>query len=300
MWTMIEGPKVVKATNALAKRFHEMDPAPHDRPLKERIITNLTKAMKEGTFRTCEWSSAYCKETKKEYRINGKHTSTILVGMNGDSPTPRVILTRFECETLEDVARVYSTFDSRLGVRSTGDINKIYAASNPELSDIRIGIITACVYGLSYATWGESYFTRSPEDRAELLLGNVDFVKFIDKLVTGSRQGKATFGVEHIRRGPVFTAIYKTFVKSKSDSKEFWEEVRDENDGDNRSPSRVLARWLRSVSVRGTNGKGGVTAKATTAPREMIVKCLHAWNAWRADSYTDLKYYAKVDMPEVR
>jgi hypothetical protein len=29
----------------------------------------------------------------------------------------------------------------------------------------------------------------------------------------------------------------------------------------------------------------------------MFVKCLHAWNAWRRDTVTDLKYHAQAKIP---
>lgn len=303
MWTQIEGPKIVKATHALAKRFHEMDAAPSDRPVKPRIIESIRRCVEEGTFRTCEWASVYCKETKKEYRVNGKHTSTVLSGMNGQSPHPNVVLSRFECDKVEDVARLYSTFDTRLSVRSTGDINRIYAASNPELAHIRSGIITACVYGMSYAMWGEAYQSKLADERAELLLTNVEFVKFVDRLTdVPGRRGKVARGFDHIKRGPVFAVMFRTFEKSKSDSKKFWEEVRDETGADPEMPTRVLAKWLRGVSVRGTNGRGllGKVKKDTTLPRDMFVKCIHAWNAWRTNSATDLKYYPKADIPDIK
>jgi hypothetical protein len=83
-WKMIGEPKTRKLTKGLAEEFAGMPPAPHDRPLNSTRCAVLKTAFDLGKFRTCEWAKAYCEETKTTYRINGKHTSTVLASYNGE------------------------------------------------------------------------------------------------------------------------------------------------------------------------------------------------------------------------
>src|SRR5689334_994497 len=136
-WKMIGEPKTRKLTRALAEEFSGMTPAPHDRPLNSTRCGIIRKALELGKFRTCEWAKAHCAQTKQTYRINGKHTSTTLCQMNGEFPNKlSVIVEEYECETLEDVAALYCTFDTRSSARTTGDINLIYSACCDELDGV--------------------------------------------------------------------------------------------------------------------------------------------------------------------
>ncbi len=62
-------------------------------------------------------------------------------------------------------------------------------------------------------------------------------------------------------------------------------------------PDRKLARYLLTVGVH----VGGGTHKIKTASqREVYVKCIHAWNAWRKEESTDMKYYVDKEIPAIR
>lgn len=289
MWTVKSQPKSVKLNHALAKRFDEMKPAPSDRPLRGSRVLGLRNIIANGEFRTCEWASAHCKETGETYRINGKHTSSVFASMNGDAPkNVNVLISEYECDTLEDVAKLYCSFDTRQAARSTGDINRIYSATNPSLSEIPLRIISLAVTGIAYEMYEDQYHHKTPEDRAILMTDNPDYVVWLSGIVKDNKDC-------NLKRGAVAAAMFKTFKRSKSDSTKFWEMVRDGSGEKPTSPDRILSRMLDKSSVM--RGRGVDTKKKAMASREMYVKCIHAWNAWRKSEPTDLKYYINSKTP---
>ena len=223
-WSMIGKPQTLKADKALAERFAKMEPAGGDRTIRQWRVKAYATAIINGTFRTCEWASVKCKETGKTYRVNGKHTSNALCEMNGSFPKSLyVIVEEYECDTLEDVARLYSTFDSKKSVRSSGDINQSFAASIPALADMPRKIINLAVTGISLATYGISGISQIDADvRASLLNDNANFVLWMYEVLGSPVRGNA-----HVMRGPVVAAMFKTYEKAKREAALFWSAVKD-------------------------------------------------------------------------
>lgn len=278
---------VRKATRGLIEEFATMAACPHDRPMSNKRMQVIGAALEGNTFRTCEWAAVHCHETKMTYRVNGKHTSTQLYTMNGTAPKGlEVIVERYEADTLEDVAKLYATFDTRSQSRSTGDINYAFAASVPELEDIGPKAISLCVTGMSFAIWEEGYGNRSAEERASLLIAHKEFVKWFWDTI-----GPKVAESKHLYRGAVVAAMFQTFKKAKGASQEFWTLVKDGSGTVHTTPDRKLNKMLLTNVVRGMG-----TTKAMDS-REMYVKCLHAWNAWRRNEDTDLKYYSTAKTP---
>lgn len=292
-WSMIGKPQTVKVDKALAERFAKMEPAGGDRQIKAWRVKSYQTAMVNGTFRTCEWAQAKCKENGKTYRVNGKHTSHAMVGMNGSMPKSLyVIVEEYECDTLEDVARLYATFDSKKGVRSTGDINQSFAASVPALADVGSKIINLSVTGISYATWGIAGSSRVDADvRASLVNDNANFVLLLRETI-----GNPCRSTSHVTRAAVVAAMYLTWQKAKQASTTFWTAVKDGSGADHNSPDRVLNKWLLQTSSK--IHYGTVTHAKMAGVHEMMVRCLHAWNAYRKGENTALRYFKDCDIPK--
>lgn len=290
MWTLIGTPKTQKATKKLAQEFSSMDAAPHDRPLSERRLLVYERLLKEGKFRPITWASAFCKETGGTYRVNGKHTSMMLVAW--DDPVDLYItVERYECDTLDDVGRLYATFDSKMQSRSANDIYYSFAACVPELRDVAVRTIPLSVAGMGLYLSGPVLNTSrtQPADRAELLLEHSPFVVWLDELL----QGKSNVN-SHMKRAAVCAAIFATYQKHSPDALKFWEEVRDETAPKPGLPSRKLAHYLVANFSRMGKGKQRVAIK----DREVYCKCLTAWNAWRKDESTNLNYHIAADLPK--
>ena len=288
MWKL-ESAKTVKATKSLATEFSTMDAAPHDRPLSERRLAIYGKMLERGEFRPCNWAKAFCGETDQWYRVNGKHTSIMLSGLN-ELPEFFINLESYKCDTLEDVAKLYSTYDSKIASRTSADVNRIFAGSVPALSEVPLRVVTATISGMSYAEHGQMYGKIPAAERAEAILDNVDFCLWVHEMIgDGSKY-------QHLRRVPVVAAMFVCWTKSHKAATDFWTAVRDETGKSPTLPDRRLAKFLVTIAVN--TGQGAFHARKAQ-PREFFVKCIHGWNAWRKNETTDLKYYAAKKIPAV-
>lgn len=291
-YELVGTPRSENVTKSLATRFRDMEPVPNDRNLNRKRCDAYKKMLDAGLFRPVQWATALCIETATTYRVNGKHTSTVFAGY--DELPQRVCATveHYQCDTLDDLARLYATFDSRIQVRTTNDINRAFAAVDPDLRDIPSSVINLCVTAVAYAKDHDQYAARSAADRAECLLDDEVklFVEWVGS-ISIRRDSSA-----HMRRSCVVAAMYESWRKSRRDANEFWMAVRDGSGQNHKSPDRMLHRYLLTIGVFKA-GAANSRKRKLAAPREMFAKCIHAWNAWRRDETTDMKYYAQAKIP---
>jgi hypothetical protein len=300
-WKLLDRPKTSRVTKKLAKEFAEMEAAPHDRPLSERRLQVYGKLLVAGQFRPVTWASALCSETGGLYRVNGKHTSILLSGLE-TMPEFFVTLEEYECDTLEDVAKLYATFDSSMQSRTAKDIYLSFAATVPELKDVGERTITTAITGIAYAKMGQDIYGRTqPAERAEMVIDHPEFVLWLSGLVSGgplpSEIGSSSKQrCNQLLRQPVAAAMFSTWTKAKGAASEFWSAVRDESGTSASSADRKLSRYLLVIGMKKMDRGGHLR---TAGPREVYVKCLHAWNAWRNKETTNLNYYSDKKVPTV-
>lgn len=297
-WTLKERPKTMRVTRALARQYAEMEPVPHDRPLSERRLAVYQQLLKQGLFRPVTWAAAFCKATGGTYRVNGKHTSTMLSGLE-QLPEFYVVVEEYLCDTLEDVVQLYATFDSKMQSRTASDINMSFAGTVPQLAGMHRRFVNTAVSGLSWALLGERCAHSQPAERAELLLEHTDFVLWLHDLFCGGGV-TITTSAKHLARQAPTAAIFVTWQKNKADALSFWTAVRDETGEKPDFPDRKLAKYLlNTASDKGMGGRYKVSSRVAV-PREMYAKCMHAWNSWRSGEDTDLRYYADKPLPTAR
>lgn len=297
-WKLLGKPVTQKVTKKLAKEFAEMDPAPHDRPLSERRLQVYQRLLADGAFRPVTWASAICTETGGVYRVNGKHTSVLLSGIE-KLPEFYVTVEEYECDTLDDVARLYSTFDSNLQSRTARDIYLSFAGTVAAFAEVPAKAIVLAVTGMAYHEWMDGDKVHQPAEKSELMLEYPEFVLWLTTLFNPRAEGgsKSDRNCRHLQRQPVTSAMFGTWRKSRKDAETFWQLVRDEVGTKPSDPDRKLARYLLQVGV---DTGGGAKRVRTADRREIYVKCLHAWNAWRKQEATDLRYHADKDVPAIK
>jgi hypothetical protein len=293
-YELVGTPKTEKVTQSLAIRFRDMDPVPHDRPLNPKRVDAYRKMLAAGLFRPVQWATVHCNETQATYRVNGKHTSNLFAEYE-ELPQPiHATIEHYHCDDIDDVARLYATFDSRTQVRTTNDINRAFAAIDPELSELPTKIINLCVTAIAYCKHGDQYAQIPAAERAECLLdeNNKLFVAWVHAVLGNSGNKESS---RLLWRSSVVAAMHASYQKSRRDANEFWLAVRDGTGATPKAPDRVLNRFLLGKAVIGS--KTSRHSSGLVSPREMFVKCLHAWNAWRRDTTTDLKYHAQAKIP---
>lgn len=293
-YELVGTPKTEKVTQSLAIKFRDMDPVPHDRPLNPKRIEAYRKMLAAGLFRPVQWATVHCNETQATYRVNGKHTSNLFAEYENLPQPIHATIEHYHCDDIDDVARLYATFDSRTQVRTTNDINRAFAAIDPDLSELPTKIINLCVTAIAYCKHGDNYAQVPAAERAECLLDdqNKAFVAWVHAVLgnSGNRESSRL-----LWRSSVVAAMHASYQKSRRDANEFWLAVRDGTGSTPKTPDRVLNRFLLGKAVLGS--KTARHSSGLVSPREMFVKCLHAWNAWRRDTTTDLKYHAQAKIP---
>jgi hypothetical protein len=288
-------PETTKVTQRLAIKFRDMEPVPHDRPLNPKRVDAYRKMLCAGLFRPVQWATVHCNETQATYRVNGKHTSNLFAEYEELPQAIHATIEHYHCDDLDDVARLYATFDSRTQVRTTNDINRAFAAIDPELTELPAKLINLCVTGISYVKYGDTYTNKPAAERAECLLETESkaFIQWVASILQSKNDS-----TKHLWRGPVVSAMQLTFQKSMRDANEFWLAVRDGTGQAPKKPDRVLHRFLLTKTVANDGSPHRRRSVGSLCPpREMFVKCLHAWNAWRRDTTTDLKYHAQGKVP---
>lgn len=282
--------KVVKLTNKLALEFSELDSV-RDRPLSERRLAVYERMVSQKLFRPCSWAKAFSAESNQWYRVNGQHTSTLFSRLN---PLPDLLISveEYECDTDEDVSRLWATFDSQKGSRTASEINHAFAATIEELREISRRIIDACVTGIAYSSsrgqHGSMYSQVSPAERAEVLFDNSDFVLWVNALGLAENKNR------HLLRGGIIAAMYTTYRKAKAKSDEFWRLVISEESPLRTCPTRQLARWTLSTNCQTGYGSASKARKKIADPREFMVRSIHAWNAWRKDEEMSFSRYSNL------
>ena len=285
-WKLIGKPTTYQLNKKLAAEFATMESAPGDRPLRESRLAVYERMVRADQFGPMTWARARCKQTNCTYRVNGKHTSTLFSGMESLPPL-YVTIHSYECDTLDDVAHLYSTFDSGMQVRNAQDIAMSFAGAVPELAQLSRRAICRAVAGLAYKEWLDASAQKRPQERAELLLEYPEFVVWSSDFLSCE-------AAKHLDRGPVVGAMLTTYLKAQAKSIEFWTAVRDETGESPELPDRRLARWLSRISLSRVGNK---LASEMATRKEMYVRSLHAWNAWRKGTTSDLRYFASAKVP---
>lgn len=279
--------RAVTTTPALAARFRDMDPWAGERPLKLARLDFLRREAEAGRFSTCIWVAAWCLQDGKTYRLNGQHTSHVLA--DPEVPPQTVIVEEYECQTLDDVADLYATFDTREAVRTQREVNAVVAAVTPGLENIPDGVVAILVGGICFHhNPNQGRDRASGRDRAAVLRDNVEFCQFFMGL---SPDGKHTGTFRaHLCRVGVAAAVYATWLKYGEGCKDFWERVRD-GDGsiDPAEATRRLNAHLAEVAA--TRGKGGRKVLET---KDTYEKCLRYWNKYRTNQANGTKRTGKI------
>lgn len=298
-WRMRSKPQVLQLTKKMAEEWRDMEEVREDRPLKERRLMVYRKVLQAGEFRPVNWAKVFVKEMNQEYRVNGKHTSTVFAESDLSKCQKIIVVVEdYEVDTIEDAAKLYATFDSNLQVRNQSDVNRMFAASIPELKDRSQKFINLLVGAINYftnpglntATDNSNRVTAA--ERAECMFDEIEFAEWLFEII-----GENNYERErHLFRVPVIAAMRGCWGKSKSAATEFWKAVRDETGENPNLPDRKLAKWLTLMRVKG-GGDGRTPSRFKVMPREFYVKCIHAWNAWRKKESTNLQYFAAAKIP---
>ena len=288
---IIGTPQVKEITPDLARYFsNKLKRVPGERPLSKDRVNGILDKIAEGQQIVFEWAEALCNEDGEIYRVNGQNSSFAICSLDSDDWPANLYasVTEYYCETFADLGELYAQFDNPERSRTSGNINQIVACSVKDLKGMRTRVIDVAVTGMEFSESEGKNSRLDRYERAERLRLNEDFVKWLDFIFCGPSPDW-----EHLKRGPVVAAMFLTYKRSKPLATEFWSEIRDSG-SEKGTPQAKLRDYLIRSRVRGS-----ATGAVGASPREMFVKCLVAWNAWRKGTTTSLKYFPENDAPKV-
>ena len=143
--------KVQRATKKLAKEMAEMVSTVYERPLRDTRVAHLMREFEEGRGRTCYWATAFIEESNETYRVNGQHSSYVLATIDKIPSKVSVVITSYYCETMQDLADLYRTFDAPESTRSVTDTLAMDRAINLALQVLSTTNLSRCAAGIMQA-----------------------------------------------------------------------------------------------------------------------------------------------------
>jgi len=245
----------------------------------------LEDAFIEGLFHDPDWAIVWFRGRKM--RANGKHSSLFLAGLNGDFPKGlSVRIQQFECDTEIDLATLFAQFDPSRSVRTRGDNINVHRAIEPTLREVSQTSTACAVAGLTWLLRQDAGVTFKESDQLQLVHSHAEFIAWVDQYV----------GMRRLKRTGVVAAMFATWSKDATAAKAFWDHTREQDHEDPKHPTRKLGRFLELSILDPTDPQ----TKQKWDTRAFYVKCIHAWNAFRAGEGTDLKYHPTAPLPKVR
>ena len=244
-----------------------MRPCPGERPITKRRMDYLHRRFIEGNFHTPCWAS--CRTNGTEYRINGQHTSKMVLQVADFPVGLKVFMLNFKADGVEDLPELFAQFDSKYSQRNASDIAGAHGGLHSELAKMTGQELARVCFAiaLSDTNCWDLCRTRRPdeEERARLIHDNrnAEFALWVLLLIKHASTNQSG----------VLAAAYRTWTKDAHYADVFWRHVVREGHPDPEHPTRMLAKVLL--------GRKADKGTAKWSAKRFMIHSLRAWNAAR-------------------
>jgi len=264
-WFTLRNSQTVPLTMELAVEFRDMQPSPTERELDEKRVKFLREKAEAGLLVNFNWSTATLGNQK--WRTNGRTSSTMLTGLNGQFPNGlRVHLDEYEVTSLEGLVQLFRQFDPRQSGRTAKDVAGAYQGLYEPLQDVERRSAKLAAEGVKWWRVKVDEQTMPAGDDLYQIFAETalhGFVRFVGDLLDVK--------TPELRRAPVIAAMHATWLTNELQARSFWSQVaRGGVEFEDEAPSTVLDCWLKQP-------KTGVKAG------DYYQGCIFAWNAFRRD-----------------
>jgi hypothetical protein len=261
--------EVCDLTMELAQEFHALEPSPTERTLNQSRLRMLREKATAKQLITFSWAKALFND--RWIRVNGQHSSQVLVELDGDFPTGlKVHLDQYQVADAQGLALLFRQFDDRKSGRSSTDVAGAYQNIEPDLQDVRRDVGKLAIEGVTYYNDKvEGRSTKKGDDQYSLFHEVIlhDYIKWAGEI----------FSVKtpELRSRPVMGAMYASFLADEEEARRFWLEVSRGGDphGSDNAPSTVLDEWLKALK-----DKNERTNKVP--PFQVYQACIYAYNTF--------------------
>lgn len=242
------------------------------RNISKSHVVALRRAIDSGDFHV----GSVCIASNgdgKEYLMNGQHqlTAAILA-----SKPITVSLVKAHCPTRSDMSRLFAQFDVGRSRNLTDIVSAEMDAANIKWF-WRTGNLVAAAMNILFEKPGQSR-----HEKAENVVKHVKIGNFVNQFINEQ--------TKHLWKAPIVAAMIRTYWKNKEDAERFWYGVATGEMMKASDARLTLREYLISIK----NDRGGGQSR-----KEIIAKCIAAWNAFRSGKRTALKYYADKPIPSL-
>lgn len=277
--------KLSEVNEEKATWFLERNTLESQRAIRPKKVKDLTEAIENGAFTTGNIAIAKKSFNGGEYvLVNGQHQCRAIL----DAGMPIIaVCEQWDCRTPSDLANLYRQYDNH-AARSLGDI------ALPEAQSLGIDWPTRIIsLVLTGAQILEGKTEARKNEKVELLKFHTDDGAFVNSII-GDHQRDS----KHLMRGAVAAAMMMTWAKHPELADRFWKQVRDGEFLTAKMPAYKLRNYLMQVNVfMGLGARPRINKNAANS-HEIRSKCIIAWNAYRRNQTTDLKYFADKPVPK--
>lgn len=286
--------KTVKLTSAKAREYNHLQPLPGERPLREDHVLYLAEKIEQGLLIGANVQIAVIAFNGTRYKGNGQHTCAGRLLLDEDDRfSPMVNWHEYEVSTLQDAVMLYEQFDPPMASRSYADLVRIVGRNFGIIGSDGIcsqAVAQAFNQAVAFVESGRSINGRAhmrPATKAQFMVERKRELRLFVEILGPAKEG------HHLRRDPVYAALYETMVLNENDAQSFWLGVREGANLAKDSPMKKVEVYLRSIDVPRGAGRMALHPSFQT----VYTKCVHAWNAWVDDRSTDLKCVSGTPMP---
>jgi hypothetical protein len=272
--------KIIYLDPLLAEEMLNLNTFECQRRINEKHVRKLGIEIENGTFRVGEIATAVKRYNgNAKVLINGQHQCHAVLNTGKEI---KVVFENYDVFDPLDLSLLFRKFDNHFQ-RTIGQKSIVEArALGISWTNRIVSLVTAAIcYKNNFKTADMTIDAL----RHYLKVGD-----FVNNLFHQSENLP-----RHLMRGPVVHAIMLTWEKSQSDSDKFWKQVRDGENLKKSDPTFMLRDYLLSTSVG--YGSGAKDARKASS-HEMTSKSIAAWNAFRRNGKTDLKYYSVKPIPK--
>lgn len=290
----------IKVSPEMAQDFLDINTFKLQRGINKKHLRELEKAIKEKQFITPRIVIAQKRYNKikngyKEILIDGQHISTAI---KNTKETINCIIEKYEVHDKKELSEIYRLCNNE----RSKTLQTCVLIEQESLGIEWDRAIAPLVVGACAEMIDPNRFKLTKNDKVQLLKDNIEVGDFVNKIFFTSNPEKDNVkkAVRHLWRSGVVMAMIKTYHKNKKQSVRFWSDVRDGVGLDRKNPALVLRDYLKTATVHyGMGAKKAVDFNIKPVTRkEMHVKCILAWNAYRKGTTTDLKYYHNKPVPK--
>jgi hypothetical protein len=264
----------------------KLNTLPAQRSIKDENLKRLFEKMQGGEFLTGHIAFADNDAGEVERILaNGQHQLQACIMAKADFVA---LVELFYYDSPEALADLFRQFDSH-AFRSQPDMVKVEVYARgldwpSALANLAVGGIAMCKGFL---------YNHHREERIEQLAYHTEFGEWMVNRMFERKKAKYPW----LAKRSIVAAMLTTFETDSDDAAEFWVQVRDGELLMKEDPAFTLRNWLMTVS----SPQGRAPRYKVVSDKEIRVKCIRAWNAFRSGSKPSyFIYYPDKPIPKAK